>query len=63
MLKTHQAINPCAHFRIGAKFEGTLRQHAVRDNGEWRDTVYYSVLATEWSEVRARLEGMMGRVG
>ena len=49
--------------RIGAKFEGTLRQHAVRDNGEWRDTVYYSILATEWGEVKGRLERMMGGEG
>ena len=47
--------------RIGATYEGTLRRHAVRDNGEFRDTVYYSVLDQEWPGVKARLEGLIGR--
>lgn len=47
--------------RIGATFEGTLRKHMIRDTGEWRDSVYYSVLDREWGGVRERLEGMMGR--
>ena len=42
--------------RIGAKFEGTLRRHMVRETGEWRDTVCYSILADEWPAVKARLE-------
>ena len=45
--------------RIGAKYEGTLRRHMIRDNGEWRDSVYYSVIESEWPEVKKRLEGMM----
>ena len=48
--------------RIGATYEGTLRKHMIRDTGEWRDSAYYSVLDREWESVKARLEGMMGRV-
>ena len=46
--------------RIGATFEGTLRKHMIRDTGEWRDSVYYSVIDREWEGVKGRLEGMMG---
>jgi N-acetyltransferase len=47
--------------RIGCVEEGVLRKHAVNMHGVWRDTIYYSVLDTEWPQVRARLEGMMAR--
>ena len=46
--------------RIGTTYEGTLRKHMIRDTGEWRDSVYYSVLDREWESVKGRLEGMMG---
>jgi len=35
--------------------EGTLRQHRVRPDGTFRDTVYFSILAGEWPEVERRL--------
>ena len=40
---------------IGAKEEGTLRQHMVVWDGRLRDTVYYSVIDSEWPEVKMRL--------
>lgn len=47
--------------RLGARNEGTLRQHMVRGDGTIRDTVYYSILASEWPAVRSRLEaGLAG---
>jgi RimJ/RimL family protein N-acetyltransferase len=45
--------------RIGCVEEGVLRKHAVNVHGVWRDTIYYSVLDTEWPNVKARLEAMM----
>jgi RimJ/RimL family protein N-acetyltransferase len=42
--------------RLGAVREGVLREHVLRADGTWRDTVVYSILATEWSAVRVRLE-------
>lgn len=45
-----------AILRIGAKEEGTLRRHLVTSSGRVRDTVYFSILDSEWLEVRARLE-------
>ena len=42
--------------RLGAVREGVLREHVVRADGTWRDTVVFSILASEWPAVRARLE-------
>ena len=42
--------------RIGAKEEGTLRRHKRRPDGTWRDTVYFSMLATEWPANKSELE-------
>ena len=46
-----------AILRIGAKEEGTLRRHLVTWTGRVRDTVYFSILDSEWAEVKGRLEG------
>jgi N-acetyltransferase len=42
--------------RLGAVREGVLREHVVRADGTWRDTVVFSILASEWPAVRAGLE-------
>ena len=42
--------------RIGATEEGTLRQHMVTWSGRLRDTVYFSVLDSEWPRVKQDLE-------
>lgn len=48
-----------AILRIGAKEEGTLRKHSITATGRVRDTVYYSILDTEWPQVKSRLEAML----
>jgi RimJ/RimL family protein N-acetyltransferase len=40
--------------RLGAVREGVLRKH-MNVRGHQRDTVYFSILAEEWPDVRARL--------
>jgi RimJ/RimL family protein N-acetyltransferase len=47
--------------RIGAKFEGILRNHMLVRGGLVRDSAYYSVIDTEWPEVKARLEERLAR--
>jgi N-acetyltransferase len=42
--------------RIGAREEGTLRRHMITSTGRVRDTVYYSILDAEWTQVKAELE-------
>lgn len=47
--------------RLGAKQEGILRSHMIMDTGRIRDTVYYSILASEWPDVKSRLQAMLAR--
>jgi len=47
--------------RIGAKKEGVLRNHMILLDGYIRDSVFYSVLDTEWLDVKKNLEVMMDR--
>jgi N-acetyltransferase len=44
-----------AILRLGARFDGILRAHRVGADGTVRDTAWYSMLAAEWPEARARL--------
>ena len=44
-----------AILRLGAKEEGTLRQHITMASGRQRDTVYYSILASQWPDVQLSL--------
>jgi RimJ/RimL family protein N-acetyltransferase len=48
-----------AIMRIGATQEGIARSHIVTHSGRIRDTVYFSIIASEWPAVRAKLEGML----
>ena len=45
--------------RIGAKYEGTLRSHKIRRDGSRRDTAVYSIIKSEWSGVKAKLESLL----
>jgi len=42
--------------RLGAQEEGTLRAHMICPDGHIRDSVYFSIIASEWPAVRQRLE-------
>lgn len=41
--------------RLGAKFDGVLRNHSFAKNGTIRDTCVYSILPNEWPAVKANL--------
>ena len=41
--------------RLGAKQDGVLRNHQIAPNGTLRDTVVFSIIATEWPTVKAHL--------
>ncbi|HEX8736475.1 MAG TPA: GNAT family protein [Pyrinomonadaceae bacterium] len=41
--------------RLGAKQEGIFRQHMICDTGRLRDTVFFSILDSEWQAVKERL--------
>jgi N-acetyltransferase len=53
--KSRQAL-----LRIGAKEEGTLRNHMITHSGRIRDSVYYSIIDSEWPEVKGALERKLG---
>ena len=40
---------------LGAKYDGIIRNHQIAPNGTLRDTVVYSIIASEWPTVKAHL--------
>lgn len=50
-----------ALLRLGAVEEGTLRKHMVVQDGRSRDSVYFSILDTEWPGIRRRLEDRLAQ--
>ncbi|NOJ76869.1 GNAT family N-acetyltransferase [Myxococcus xanthus] len=59
----HNARSRVAIERLGARFEGVLRHHKLVRGGVVRDSAYYSVVDTEWPEVKVRLEGLLADGG
>jgi RimJ/RimL family protein N-acetyltransferase len=45
--------------RIGAVMEGAHRRHMVTWDGHIRDTIYYSILDSEWPAAKRRLEAIL----
>jgi RimJ/RimL family protein N-acetyltransferase len=45
--------------RLGAVEEGTFRKHMRTASGRIRDSVYFSIVDTEWPAVKARLTGKL----
>lgn len=41
---------------LGAKKDGVIRHHTARRDGTVRDSFLYSILATEWPDVKRHLE-------
>lgn len=46
---------------LGAKQDGVIRHHQSRRDGTVRDTVMFSILATEWRDVKRHLELRLAR--
>jgi RimJ/RimL family protein N-acetyltransferase len=53
-LRSQSAIS-----RLGATFEGTFRSHRIRADGTLRDSMYYSIIESEWPTVKSNLEAML----
>ena len=49
------ARSRAAIVKLGARHEGDLRNHRVRPDGSYRHSSYYSILDSEWPEVKERL--------
>lgn len=48
-----------AILRIGATQEGIFRNHMMTATGRIRHTVYFSIVDSEWPEVKARLDARL----
>ena len=46
---------------LGAKKDGVIRHHHARPDGTVRDSVMYSILATEWPDVKRHLASRLAR--
>ena len=47
--------------RLGAKQDGVLRSHQRLPDGSLRDTVVFSIIASEWPAVKAHLDFQLAR--
>ena len=46
---------------LGARKDGVIRHHAARRDGTVRDSVMYSILASEWRDVKRHLQLRLSR--
>jgi len=44
---------------LGAKQEGILRRHLILPNGRVRDSVFFSIIDSEWPNVKERLQNRL----
>jgi RimJ/RimL family protein N-acetyltransferase len=51
-----------AILRIGAKEEGILRHHMITETGRFRDSVYFSIIDSEWENVKANLQNKLKQI-
>lgn len=60
-LKTDErnARSRAAILKLGAKFEGVMRENVIMPDGFRRSTAMYAVLAAEWPGVRRALEARL----
>ena len=47
---------------LGAKRDGVLRHHQLRKDGTVRDSVMFSILRAEWTDVKRHLEARLARL-
>lgn len=47
--------------RIGGLEEGILRNHMITETGRFRDSVYFSIIESEWEPVKANLMSMLAK--
>lgn len=42
--------------KLGASYEGTLRNHSIRPDGTIRDTMMYAITSTDWPRIKPKLQ-------
>lgn len=48
--------------KVGAKFEGLLRNQRLERDGSWRTAAYYSVIVEEWPETKQKLLALLNSI-
>ncbi len=51
-----------AILRLGAKEEGTLRRHMITETGRYRDSVYFSIIESEWENAGKNLQAKLNQI-
>ncbi len=47
--------------RIGAKKDGLIRNYSILEDGNLRDMIFYSIIQSEWPNIKAHIEWLMQR--
>ncbi len=55
----HNEKSRNAILRLGAKQEGIFRNHLIVDSGRIRDSVVFSIIDSEWQQVKENLENKL----
>jgi RimJ/RimL family protein N-acetyltransferase len=54
------ARSRAAILKLGAVFEGTLRNHIIMPDGHFRDTVVYAIVPEQWPSIEQQLLDRIG---
>lgn len=57
----HNQASRAAIARLGAKQDGVLRNMSIEPDGAYRDTVVFSIIASEWPSVKKSLRYKLNR--
>jgi len=49
--------------KLGAKFEGVMRNNGIRLDGSYRNAMLYSIIPSEWPEVKSKLQRRIAGFG
>ena len=58
----HNLRSQAAIERLGAHKDGVLRNHKRHKDGSLRDTVTYSIIASEWPAIRDQLDARLSNI-
>ena len=58
----HNAHSQAAIKKLGATYEGTLRNHRIRPDGTIRNTLVFSITQDEWPDIQRRLQARVDAI-
>ena len=63
-LKTHHENlqSQAAMRKLGAQYEGTFRNHFIRDDGSQRHSLWFSIIKEEWPQVKEGLPARLAKL-